>query len=158
METTCNRGYLLFCWLLVLSSITKQSLAFLQSPSRPVRPQLQTGIPTYNTLLLPTFLKMTGNPANDNGAADEAFSISIWLIPSPEYRENVAKAIDAFSEHPAASATFEPHVTVVGSVTCPSNEYLQTTLVPKLKQAIQESSSCMDCRFLDGLLQFWHQG
>lgn len=88
----------------------------------------------------------TDNSNGDNDGEDRSFTISLWLLPSPRYRAKISRMIEAFSQHEAASVPFEPHITIVGGVSCPSNEYLHTTLLPKLKEAIQNTTRCLDCQ------------
>lgn len=90
----------------------------------------------------------TSTSNTDNGAdGKKAFNISLWLMPSSSDREHLSSVIDKFSQHKAASAPFQPHVTVVGSIPVESEEHLKTTLLPDLREGIQKACSSMTCQF-----------
>lgn len=91
---------------------------------------------------------MNTSASTGNGAdSDRAFNISLWLMPSSPNREHLASVIDEFSQHKAASAPFQPHVTVVGSIPVESEEQLTKTLLPDLMEVIQKSCNSMTCQF-----------
>jgi hypothetical protein len=54
--------------------------------------------------------------------------LSLWLLPSEDVSSNIQTQIDAFTHRPGASASFVPHVTLVGGITCESSEQVQQVI------------------------------
>ena len=106
--------------------------------------------PTFGSSFLNSLRKRANimtiqSTSSDHG--EKPFFISIWLLPSQDQHEKLSKAIEGFSQNPAASVPFQPHVTVVGGIPCPSRDHLETTLLPSLKERVQKANSCLTCQF-----------
>ena len=73
--------------------------------------------------------------------AEQSFKISLWLLPSPgdAKRNKLDRMIQKYSSrHATASVPFEPHVTLVGGIPCPSMPFVQEVLLPRLVHGIQQ--------------------
>lgn len=55
----------------------------------------------------------------------EEVKLSLWLLPPDDISVRIQSQINAFTQRPGSSASFEPHVTVVGGITCESSEQVQ---------------------------------
>jgi hypothetical protein len=51
--------------------------------------------------------------------------LSLWLLPPEDVSSKIQSQIDAFTHRPGASASFVPHVTLVGGITCETSEQVQ---------------------------------
>ncbi|CAB9499239.1 expressed unknown protein [Seminavis robusta] len=79
---------------------------------------------------------------------DENCSLSLWLLPSPQdpARETLNKAIQSFSQLPSASVPFQPHITLMGGIQCPSLEFFQLNILPKLRENLAKMGP-IPCQF-----------
>ena len=89
------------------------------------------------------FLRAASRPADLIDEDESPFSISLWLLPSPQDKANshLSQMITSFSKYPDASVPFAPHVTLVGGTRCPSRKFLQETLLPRLRDGLRTSST-----------------
>lgn len=51
--------------------------------------------------------------------------LSLWLLPPEDVASKIQSQIDAFTDRPGASASFVPHVTLVGGITCENSKQLE---------------------------------
>lgn len=51
--------------------------------------------------------------------------LSLWLLPPEDVSFQIQSQIDAFTHRPGSSASFAPHVTLVGGITCENSEQLE---------------------------------